>query len=151
MTQAEYEKGLIVMATWRLACNNDVNELVAIACVLRNWVVPRWGSTTEPMVSKPTHASYSDAVAEFLSIYPTREFPRVNEAALVDPVEGMLLKVDSLYDYSLVDLTSSRSHPAGARYFGRASKAGDWFKRTVLERQDVHPLIGTFGSQQFYA
>lgn len=151
MTQPEYEKALLVMASWRLALNNDVNELMAIACVIRNWVIPRYGAMVEPMLSKAYHLSYSDAIAEFLRVYPTREFPKINEGALVDPQEGMLLKVDEIYDCKLVDLTSSRSFPVGARYFGRVVNATDWFRTTVLARQDVHPLIGTFGSQQFYA
>jgi hypothetical protein len=150
MTQAEYEKGQIVAAAWRLGKSNDINELVAIMCVLRNWVVPRYGALTEPMVTETYHKSYSDAAAEFLEIYPTRPSPRVNEPTLVDPAEGLLLKVDELYDCHLVDLTSSRSFPTGARYFGRVVQATDWFERTVLRRQDVHPLIGNFGSQSFY-
>ena len=40
-----------------------------------------------------------------------------------------------------------------ARYFGLARNVGDnsWFDVEVLKRQDAHQLIGTFGSQQFYA
>jgi hypothetical protein len=118
--------------------------------VIRNWIVPRFGAKTEPMISKSYHASYTDAVKEFLSIYPLRELPAINEPALVDPVEGAFLKVDGIYDCSLIDLTSSRAFPQGARYFGRVTQASDWFQRTVLQRQDVHPLIGNFGSQSFY-
>jgi hypothetical protein len=150
MQQCEYEKALIVAAAWQLGKSNDINELVAIMCVLRNWVTPRYGAKVEPMQSKSYHASYSDAVAEFLNIYPVRPLPAVNEPALVDPVEGLLLKVDGLYDCSLVDLTSSRAFPVGARYFGRVAQATESFNCMVLRRQDVHPLIGNFGSQSFY-
>lgn len=141
---------MVVMASWRLALNNDVNELIAIACTIRNWVVPRFGAATEPMIEKAYHPSYSSAVAEFLQVYPAREFPQINEGALVDPVEGMLLKIDEIYDCRLIDITSSRAFPAGARYFGRAANPTEWFKRVVLDRQNIHKLIGTFGSQQFF-
>jgi hypothetical protein len=103
------------------------------------------------MRDKIYHASYTDAVKEFLSIYPTRELPSVNEPMLVDPVEGLFLKVDGVYDCSLVDLTSSRAYPQGARYFGRVTQASEWFQQVVLNRQNEHPLIGNFGSQSFYA
>ncbi|MHB8503429.1 MAG: hypothetical protein ACYDHE_21105 [Candidatus Acidiferrales bacterium] len=151
MQQQEYEKGVIVAAAWQLGRSNDVNELVAIMCVIRNWVIPRYGATAEPMLSKAYHPSYSDVAADFLSIYPVRPLPAINEPVLVDPVEGLLLKVDGIYDCSLVDLTSSKAYPAGARYFGRVTQASEWFQQTVLQRQNVHPLIGNFGSQSFYA
>ena len=138
------------MAAWQLARSNDINELCAIMNVVRNWVVPRYGAKTEPMREKVYHVSYTDAVKEFLSIYPTRELPTVNEPMLVDPVEGLFMKVDAVYDCTLVDLTSSRAFPQGARYFGRVTQATDWFQQTVLSRQDVHPLVGNFGAQSFY-
>ncbi len=141
---------MVVAAAWQLARSNDINELVCVACVIRNWVVPRYGQKVEPMREKIHHASYTDAVKEFLSIYPTRELPSVNEPVLVDPVEGLFGKVDELYSCSLVDLTSSRAYPQGARYFGRVTQASEWFQHTVLNRQDVHPLVGNFGSQSFY-
>jgi hypothetical protein len=150
MQQQEFEKANLVNAAWQLARSNDVNELCAIMSVVRNWVVPRYGVKVEPMREKIYHASYTDAVKEFLSIYPTRELPAVNDPMLVDPVEGLLIKVDAVYDCSLVDLTSSRAFPGGARYFGRVTQASEWFQHTVLNRQDVHPLIGNFGSQSFY-
>jgi hypothetical protein len=152
MQACEYEKALLVAAAWQLGASNDINELIAIMCVVRNWVVPRFGAAgLEPIRTKVHHSSYSDAIAEFLSVYPTRPLPNVNEGALVDPVEGLLLKVDSVYDCSLVDLTSSRNFPFGARYFARVTQASDWFKQMVLSRQGAHPLIGNFGSMSFYA
>lgn len=150
MQQQDFDKSVVVAAAWQLGRSNDINELVGIMSVIRNWVVPRFGAKTEPMMEKIYHASYTDAAKEFLSIYPVRALPAINEPTLVDPVEGLLLKVDGLYDCSLVDLTSSRAFPQGARYFGRVTQASEWFERTVLRRQDIHPLIGNFGAQSFY-
>ena len=151
MTQSDYEKALLVAASWRLAKNNDVNEILAIACVIRNWVVPRFQARVFPMNGQAYFKSYSEAVDNFFSLYPLRAFPTINEAALIDPDEGILVKVDSVYDCTMVDMTSSRANPFGARYFGRANNPSAWFRSEVLERQDIHPLIGQFGSQAFHA
>ena len=144
MTQADYEKGLLVAATFRLAKSDDVNELLAISCVLRNLVVPRYGQVAE-------YPSYTDALTAVLEAYELRPLPRHDNPALIDPDEGLLGKIDSVYDNSLPDVTSSRTHPGGARYFGSASRPGGWFHSQVISRQDIHPLIGSWGAQQFYA
>ena len=148
MTQSDYEKSLLVMASWRMASSNNVNELLAIMCVIRNWVIPKYGFIGRPMVEKVHYSSYSEAIDEFLEIYPTREIPLVNNPALVDEVEGMLIKVDSVYDCTLLDVTSSRQFPFGARYFGRPGN--HFFESEVLAHQDVHPLIGSFGGSSFH-
>lgn len=144
MTAADYEKGLIVSATFRLAKTDDVNELLAIACVIRNLVVPRLGK-------RPEFSSYTEAIGEMLVAYDLRPLPRHDNPALVDPEDGLLLKVDAVYDCSLPDVTSSHAHPNGARFFGMTRHPSGWFQAAILDRQDVHPLIGTFGSQQFFA
>jgi len=157
VTLPEYEKGLLAQACWRLARNSDVNELVAIGCVIRNWVITRvrsidarrtsWPGTSGGTVYFP---GYAAAIAAFLDRYPLRPLPDVTEPALVDPAEGLLAQVDGVYSCSLPDLTSSRAFPGGARYFARVTGAPAWFEAEILVRQDEHPLIGSFGSQQFY-
>lgn len=144
MTGADYEKGLIIAATFRLAKSDDVNELLAIACVIRNLVVPRLGQT-------PEYPSYTDAVGELLSVYDLRPLPRHDCPALVDPEDGLLVKIDSVYDNSLPDITSSRTHPQGARFFCMTRYPASWFKAAILDHQDQHILIGTFGAQQFFS
>jgi len=154
---ADYEKGLLVQACWRLARNNDVNELLAIGCTIRNWIVTRMFSANGYRVAWPGtlgtvyFPNYATAVAMFLEHYPARSAPGVIEPAIVDPTEGLLAQIDSVYDCSLPDLTSTRGFPGGARYFGRVTSVPEWFKAEILARQDAHPLIGSFGSQQFYA
>jgi hypothetical protein len=154
MQTADYEKGLLVATSWQLAINNDVNELLAIACTIRNWVVTRFGVPRRPdaRFGKLYYSSYSEACESFLQLYPIRSLPAINEPGLVDPDEGLLMRIDGVYDCALVDVTSSRAFPGGARYFTRAHRHdGDWFHSEVALQPEIHPLIGTFGSQQFYA
>lgn len=144
MTSADYEKGLLVSATFRLAKSDDVNELLAIACVIRNLVVPRLGLA-------PEYASYTDAIGEMLNAYELRPLPRHDNPALVDPEDGLLVKIDSVYDNSLPDITSSCAHVGGARFFGTARRPAAWFQAAIIDRPAEHPLIGTWGAQQFHA
>jgi hypothetical protein len=155
MQSSDYEKALLVAASWQLACNNDVNELLAIACTIRNWVVPRYGVPRFPDVrfGKLYYPSYSEAVESFLQLYPIRSLPAANEPALIDPDEGLLVMIEGVYDCTLNDVTGSKAFPGGARYFARSNRqhSDDWFGKEILaHQQDTHPLIGNFGSQQFY-
>ena len=146
MQASEFEKALLVEAAWRLAKSNDVNELQAIACVLRNWVVPRLGQEGQ------FYRSYPEAIRVHYQTYDLRDVPGASEPALIDPVDGLLAHIDGVYSGRTPDITSSHAYPNGARYFGRAgsSPSGSWFTENVLNRQGEHPLIGTFGSQQFF-
>jgi hypothetical protein len=143
--QADYEKALLVAACFQLAQSNDVNELLAIACTLRNWVVGRYGQ------GQQTYRTYSECINNFLAAYPVRQLPDSFCPALIDPTDGLLAKIDAVFDNTLADVTSSKSHPGGARYFGSARNPDSWFKREILERQDVHSLLGTWGAMQFFA
>lgn len=151
MQASEYEKGLLVQAAWRLARSADVNELLALVCVVRNWVIPKTypGIVRQPLRSAVYHATFSEAVKELYELYPLRDLPRIDEPVLIDPSEGLLLAVDGLYDCSTPDQTSSKAYPGGARYFSRMGTP-DWMKE-IIGRPNEHPLIGSFGSQQFYA
>src|SRR5208282_273658 len=148
MQASEYERGLLVLASWRLARSNDVNELLAVCSTIRNWVINRG------LVHIGLHhfRTYSEAIENFLTIYPLRAMPPIDAPALIDPREGLLAVVDGVYDCSRADITASHAYPGGARYFGKASEAGSksWFDLEVLQNQGAHSLIGTFGSQQFY-
>lgn len=155
MQAADYEKMLLAATTWQLAVNSDINELLAIACTIRNWVVPRYGVQRLPMNGKAYFKSYSEAAETFLALYPTRPLPAITEPALIDQDDGLLVMIDGVYDCTTLDLTSSRAFPGGARYFGRGAigthRVQGPYRDEVLQHQDIHPLIGTFGSQQFYA
>ena len=148
MQSVEYEKGLLVQAVWRLARSSDTNELLAVGCALRNWIIRR--GPLSP--GQKYFSNYTEAIAEFMETYPLRSLPKINEPALIDPREGLLARIDGIYDCSAVDLASSHVNTQGARYFGAAREigSGSKFDREVLSNQGAHPLIGTFGSLQFY-
>lgn len=131
MKQEDFEKGLLASAAWQLAASNNVSELLAIACVIRNYVM-RLGCR-----------SYGDAINRVYAIRAGkfRPLPTGNEPHLVDPAEGLLVQVDSIYDNSAPDVTSSLANPNGATLF-------------IDPRNETAPvgrrLIGNFGSMQFY-
>lgn len=143
MTPADYEKALLANAAYRLAHQDDINESIAIACVIRNHVRPRLG------VSQ--YKSYTQAIDDFFGIYPVRPNPEINSPVL-NGKAGILSAIDSIYDCSYVDITASRNNPTGAKYFARVRSLSqdDWRFIEVVSRPQLHPLIGTFGSQQFY-
>lgn len=155
MQLEEYEKAVLVATSWQVAKSADINELLAVACTIRNWVIPKHTfpgyPIRVPMREKLYYQSYSEACEEFLSIYFIRGLPRANEPAIVDPDEGLLAKIDSIYDCTLPDMTSSSANPLGARYFNRGTDPTLWVYTNIVQDQSRHPLIGTFGSMQFYA
>ncbi len=139
MQASEYEKGALVGACWRLSRTGDVNELLAIACTIRNWVVPRPGKTA-------VFKCYGDAVNYFLSTYPVRDLPTGNEPSLVDLNEGLLTHIDKVYDNTMPDITSSREFSGGAHSFGPSGAPPASVHNPAAEGE----LIGMFGGQKFY-
>lgn len=143
MTPQDYEKAVFVTAVWRLARSNDPNELAAIACTIRNHIFPRPG---QPQ----TYKSFGEASADFLRLYPVREEPVLTESALTSYPDGLLSIVDDVYSCKYPDLTATTTTP-GARYFARAADLvndRDHWLRGIIHS---HQLLGTFGTQQFYA
>lgn len=142
MTPQDYEKSLLVTATWRLARSNDPNELIAIMATIRNHIFPRPGQIQ-------TYQSFSEACEDMLRVYPVREAPALTESALVSYPDGLLAIVDDIYSCKYPDLTATSTTP-GARYFCRASEIvadpSHWLYSIVAGRQP----LGTFGSQQFF-
>ena len=143
MTPQDYEKAMFIRAVWMLARSNDPNELAAIACTLRNHIFPRPGQIQ-------TYASFSDAAEDMLRVYPVREAPALTESALVSYPDGLLAIVDDIYSCRYPDLTATSTTP-GARYFGRASEIIQEPEHWLYDIVTRHQLIGTFGSQQFFA
>jgi hypothetical protein len=140
MTPPEFEMVMLAQTSYRLAMSDSLDELICIALTIRNWVVPRPGSLI-PCKSYPV------ACREFLASYPVRDLPYGDEDVLTAP--GALLSlIDSIYNCSHPDITATQTTP-GALYFGRASSLlpGDWRYQISRTRQ----LLGTFGTQQFWA
>lgn len=146
MTPAQFECGFLAETVWRLAKSNNTDELSAIACVIRNHVVPRMGQVA-------SFKSYSEACESFLITYPVRERPAMEETALISYPDGLLANIEIIYDCTFPDITATQAFPNGAKYFARvnALEDDDWRKIEIVGRQGIHPLIGTMGSQQFFA
>jgi hypothetical protein len=140
MTPQEFETAYLAQTIWRLALSDSVDELIAVGCTLRNWVIPKMGKIAK-------YKTYPEACADFLRTYPLRDFPNMTEDALVS-TNGLLSVIDGIYDCSYPDLTATQTTP-GALYFARAHSVNpdDW--RYGITHN--HQLLGTFGSQQFWA
>lgn len=143
MTPDTYEKALLANAAYRLAFMDNVDELIAICCVIRNHMNPRFGPSQ--------YKSYSEALEDFFCIYPLRPNPAINNPVLVSKT-GILGVIESIYDGRYTDITASRNNPLGAKYFARVQSLSqdDWRFRDIVSHPEAHPLIGTFGSQCFY-
>lgn len=140
MSPLEYEIAFYAASTWRLARTSDSMELLAVASVLRNHVMPRLGQISR-------YKSFYECCQDFLTVYPCRALPSLSDPAFVSK-EGLLFNINKVYNCELPDVTSTHDHPAGALYF--ANEPDEWFRTEIIARPDVHPLIGNFGSMQFY-
>ena len=145
MTPYQYELAFFAATVWRVSYSSDTNETLAVACAIRNHVIPRMGKAS-------SYRSFTDACEAFLKAYPLRDFPKLSDPAFVSSSDGVLSFIDKVYDCSTPDFTSTMTNPDGAKYFARVVSlpADDWRKREVVDRPDIHPLLGTFGAMQFF-
>jgi hypothetical protein len=137
MTPSTYETALLALASWQAAKSDNIDEILAIACVFRNRVL-KYGK------------SYSQILEE---AEVNQGWPDIRHPVLINPVSGLLAQIDGIYRNETADLTSNHLHKNGALYFGRVvdhQGTGDDFELSVLQNQEEHPLIGTWGQQQFY-
>lgn len=142
MQPANYEAALLALASYRLAKSDNVDESIAIACVIRNHVI-RTGIVG---------LTYTQVIQDFYKLRPTREWPSIANMTLTHPANGILSQIDGVYGNKTPDVTANAQNVRGAMYFARVvdeDKDG-WFTEEILKRQDIHPLVGTFGAQQFY-
>ena len=145
MKPSTFEAAFLAQTVWSLARSSNTDELTAIACTLRNHVVPRMGQVA-------AFKTFTEACENFLAVYPLRERPTLQEPAFISYPDGLLAVIEAIYSCSFPDTTSTQAFPNGAKYFARVSelKDDDWRKVEVVNRPGVHPLIGTIGSQQFF-
>lgn len=139
MTPQQYEAAFLAQTSWRLALSNSPDEMVAIACTLRNHVYSKMGQ-----VSK--YKSYPEACLAFLESYPTRPFPDMPEDSFIAP--GTVLALcEEIWDCSYPDVTATQT-TLGATMFARVTtlESKDWRYPLVQSGQ----LLGTWGSQQFF-
>jgi hypothetical protein len=139
MTPQQYEAAFLAQTAFKLSVSNSFDEFCAVACTIRNHVIPRPGQIA-------TYKSFPEACIDFLKAYPAREEPLLVEDALIAP-GGLLAVIEGIWDCSYPDITATQTTP-GARMFGRASAidSQDW--RYPLIRSST--LLGSWGSQQFF-
>lgn len=144
LTPRDYEVAFFAQTCWRVANSSDVNELQAVACAIRNHVLPKLGEIA-------TYESYTEACVQFLNTHPLRDYPG-NEDAFISRPQGLLYNIGSIYSGATPDITATHDHPKGARFFARVISlpADDWRMVEIVKRPSGHPLLGTFGSMQFF-
>jgi hypothetical protein len=141
MNPLEYEQALLALTAWQVSATSSVDEMVAVACTIRNHVIVRG------LGNVPTYRSYSEACEDFLANYPQRARPKLDDPAFVAP-HGLLFQIAGIYDCTAEDVTATHDHPEGAKYF--SNRPDDWFRAEIIDRPNVHPLIGSWGAMQFY-
>ncbi len=139
MTPQDFEAAVLAQTAFKLSMSDSVDEQVAIACVIRNLVVPKPGCLA-------LYKSFPAACTDLLRAYPAREDPTMQEDAMVAP-NGLLSLIGQIYDCSYPDITATQTTP-GARMFARTAnlEQSDW--RWPLVRSAR--LLGNWGSQSFY-
>lgn len=145
LTPRDYEITLFAQTVWRVANSSDLNELNAVACAIRNHVMPKMGDVA-------TYDSYAEACAGFLETHPLRPMPNMTDVEFVARPHGLLCYIDKIYSGEMPDITATHDHPSGARYFARVISLpdDDWRKSQIVGRPSGHPLLGTWGSMQFF-
>jgi hypothetical protein len=137
MTPKMYECGLLALSAWRASKSDNIDEILAIASVLRNRVI----------AYNKTYSQVCEAAIV------NRSWPDIRHPALIHPASGILAAVDGIYDNSVPDYTSNHLHKNGALHFARVVEhqgTGDDFEERIIKQYEAHPLIGTFGTQQFF-
>src|ERR1700679_3401428 len=98
MDTRSYEISIFAAAIWRCAQSEDINELTAVGCALRNRV-RRLGSYTAVVNT-----------LEDFSAHTFRRYPQVNEASFSDPTDGLLNLAERIYTNKTPDITSTHNH-----------------------------------------
>lgn len=139
MTPQSYEAAILAHTAYRLSLSDNVDELSAVACTIRNHVIVRPGQ-------RATYTSFPEACYEFLRIYPSRPEPKEMEDCLYAP-QGLLSFVDQIWEGTYPDVTATQT-TLGATMFARVIglEEKDWRYNLVK----TSTLIGTFGAQQFF-
>ena len=137
MQQKQFEKAIFALRVYQAAKSDNIDEILAIACVARNRVL-RYGKT------------YMQVLEE-LEI--NRRYPDIGNPILIHPIRGLLVQIDDIYDNTTPDFTSNHLVRDGALFFGRPQDhqgTGDDFEEKILKNPEDHPLIGFWGLQGFY-
>jgi hypothetical protein len=137
MTPKGFEKALLALRAYQAAMSDDPLEILCCACVFRNRV----------------HAFGKNYIDILENAEVNRGWPYPTDPVMIHPTEGILVRIDGIYDNTSPDLTANHLRRDGALYFGRVMDhqgTGDDFETEILMKPEEHPLIGTFGAQAFY-
>jgi hypothetical protein len=132
-----YEKALLALRSWQASKSDNLDEVLAIACVARNHVL-KFGKT------------YSSVLEDLII---NRPWPDIRHPLLIEPTRGLLAAVEDIYDNNMPDLTSNHLFKDGCLYFMRVVEhqgTGDSMETSILQNPTEHPLVGTWGVQQFF-
>ena len=144
VTDRQFEIAMLALFAYRAAKTNDRTELLAILSTVRNRVYRTQKTYSEVIENFYTELDYFGGPG-------LRHYPNILDEVLTDPESGLLKMAEDVYDNESVDVTAY-GRENGALYFSRVVdvKPSDPFQTEILDRQDVHSLVGTFGGQQFY-
>lgn len=137
MTPSQYEMSLLALRSYQAAMSDNLDEILAVACVFRNRV-QAFGKTYSQILEQAEE---------------NRGWPDIRHPLLINPQNGILTQVAGIYKNDTPDLTSNHLHKDGALYFGRIMDhqgTGDWFETEILMKPEEHSLIGSWGVQAFY-
>jgi hypothetical protein len=109
-----------------------VNNMLAVAHVLRNRVFAGWGDWVEVV----TRAHEKRANTPFVSVPNLRTN---NARVLLNRIDEVYTRADAS------DLTGGALF-----YVDPAKHLADWFKREVLEKPEEHPRVAHIGPVWFY-
>ena len=137
MTPSQYEMALLTLRSYQAAMSDNLDEILAVACVFRNRV-QAFGKTYSQILEQAEE---------------NRGWPDIRHPLLINPQNGILAQISGIYKNETPDLTANHLHQSGALYFGRVmdhQNTGDWFETEILMKPEEHALIGQFGVQHFY-
>lgn len=139
MTPAQYETALLALRAYQCAKSDSIDECLAVASVFRNRVLRLGMTYTEVLEAAESEIS--------------RGWPAINHPLLTDPQNGLLAVVSDIYREVAPDYTANHLHKSGAMYFMRVQdhqNTGDWWDLNILQKQEEHGLIGSWGAMQFF-
>lgn len=136
----EFEQAFFAQTVWVISRSSNLDEMLAVASVVRNHVQPRLGQIT-------AYKSYYEACLDFLKIYPSRALPSLSDPSFVSK-DGLLFHIGRIYTCEDPDVTATHDHPNGAKYF--ANEPDEWFRTEIIGKPELHPLLGQWGTLQFF-
>jgi len=138
MIAESYIKSVLATLMWREDRGDALQGMTACGLVVRNRVKAGWhgGDWIAVMTAHDQYSSMSVTGDSQTVIWGEPGNP------LFDKV---LMKVDDLYDGTVMDITE------GALYYANlATMNSPWFKTSICDKPDVHPIVARVGKQTYF-